>query len=41
MREKIFSIAGKEEEWKVEKLRKGKDMGKSDPVCTPEGEIAL
>ena len=41
MREKISSIAGKEEEWKAEKLRKGKDMGESDPVCTPEGEIAL
>ena len=38
---KMSGIAGKEEEWKVEKLRKRKDVGKSDPVCTPEGEIAL
>ena len=38
---KMSSIAEKEEEWKAEKLRKGKDVGKSDPVCTPEGEIAL
>lgn len=41
MREKISSIAGKEEEWKAEKLRKGKDMGESDPVCTPEGDFVL
>jgi len=41
LRGKLSNVAGKEEEWKAEKLRKGKEPGKSDPVCTPEGEIAL